>query len=676
MLFLPTMSFLFPQFLFGLAALTIPVVIHLFNFRKTKRIYYSGTQFLKQVKEASTSKLKLKHWLILASRLLFILFLVIAFAQPFIPAKQKGLKSSEVYIYLDNSYSMSGLVSTDYRALDAGISIVNELSDLFPAGTRFKLFTNDFASYSNVYKSGFELSDLTTEIHVSGNIRGFEEVLSRIKTGMLASATPGEIFWISDFQKSTFGPYDPENPDTLYHINIVPLELEHSANLFVDSIFLKNPFTPGNEKIELTVVIKNTGNEDVIDVPIKIFLNDIQTSNAILDIPASARVEQHFDLGFDLQDISKGRISLEDYPVTFDNDFYFTINIGDVINILEIKSSTTATAIEKVYANTKLFNFKTFRFTNVDYSQIAVVDLVILNELEILDPSIRVLLTNYLNTGGTIVLIPPVNPDMDSYSQFITGRSIIFPDSLYQESLAPPDLTNPFYENVFEEVHGIIAMPESTQVLEWGADRNALLSFRNGKPFLSGIITAGNLFVFASPLNDVYSEFQNHAVFVPVMYKIAFGGKKEQARLYYSVNQPIIRIAVDSLAQNTIIKLVEVERELIPAQRISSGSVLLELPSEIIGPGFYDVMAGSKKLGTVAFNLDRRESLPEQYSQDDIQQLFAGKNKITIFNAGDQKDFANTVTKLYKGTPLWKYAIIFALIFLLVEVAFIRLLKP
>lgn len=670
------MSFLYPQFLFGLAALAIPVIIHLFNFRKTRYVYYSGTQFLKQVKEASTSKLKLKHWLILASRLLFIFFLVIVFAQPYIPARQKGLKSSEVYIYLDNSYSMSGLVGTDYRALDAGISYVNELSGLFPAGTRFKLFTNDFASYSNVYKSRAELSDLTTEIHVSGNIRGFEEVLSRIKTGMQASAMSGEIFWISDFQKSTFGPYDTENTDTLHRINIVPLELEAFANLFVDSIFLKNPFTPGNEKIELTVVIKNTGYQEVNDVPIKIFLNDIQTSNATLDVPASARVEQHFDLGFDLQDLNKGRISLEDYPVTFDNDFYFMINIGDKINILEIKSSTMATPIERVYANRKLFNFKTFRFTNVDYSQIGAVDLVVLNELEILDPSIRVLLTHYLDDGGTIVLIPPVNPDMDSYSQLITGRSISIPDSLYQQSLAPPDLTNPFYENVFEEAHGIIAMPQSTQALEWGADRNALLSFRNGNPFLSGIITAGDLFVFAGPLNDEYSEFQNHAVFVPVMYKIAFASKKEVTRLYYSVNQPVIRITVDSLAQNTIIKLVEVERELIPVQRISSGSVLLEPPSEIMGPGFYDVMAGNRKLTTVAFNLDRRESLPEQYSKDEIQQLFAGKNNITIFNAGDEKEFANTVTKLYKGTPLWKYAIIFALIFLLAEVALIRLLKP
>ena len=52
------MTFLYPSFLFGLFALAIPVIIHLFNFRRTKKIYFSNTLFLKKVKEASSSKLK------------------------------------------------------------------------------------------------------------------------------------------------------------------------------------------------------------------------------------------------------------------------------------------------------------------------------------------------------------------------------------------------------------------------------------------------------------------------------------------------------------------------------------------------------------------------------------------------------------------------------------------
>src|SRR5882724_3041402 len=98
------MSFGYPAFLWALLALAIPVIIHLFNFRKTTRIYFSNTKFLKQVKEETTQKRRLKQYLVLASRLLFIFFLVIAFAQPFLPAREQIGKGREVTLYLDNSY--------------------------------------------------------------------------------------------------------------------------------------------------------------------------------------------------------------------------------------------------------------------------------------------------------------------------------------------------------------------------------------------------------------------------------------------------------------------------------------------------------------------------------------------------------------------------------------------
>lgn len=671
------MSFLYPQFLFGLAALSIPIIIHLFNFRKTKRIYYSSTQFLKQVKEASTSNLKLKHLLILLSRLLFIFFLVIAFAQPFIPATQKRGGNIDVHVYLDNSFSMSSLVGIDYKALDVGLTFADELSRIFPVGTRFTFLTNDFASFSNVFKTGVELSDLTTEIDLSGKSRSFNEIWSRLSTGLQKSAITGaEVFWISDFQKSTLGNPDLQSLDSLIRINIFPLEVESTANLFVDSIYLKNPFILGAEKIELTVVIKNTGLEDASDIPMKIFLNEVQTSNATFDVPASSKVEHQFDLGFDLQRLNLGRISIEDYPITFDNDFYFTIDAGDKIKVLEIKSSIEATPVENVYGNEDLFDFRSFRFTNIDYSQIALVDLVILNELEILDPSISTLLINYLAEGGSVVLIPALEPDIASYQGIIRSRNLQPVDSIFMQALTDPDLTNPFFENVFEESKGIISMPQTSQVIEWGQDRTAILSFRNGDPFLSQIRSSGNVYLFAGPLDDRNSGLQNHAVFVPVMYKIAFGSNRSESRLYYSVNQSIIEISIDSLEQNSIIKLVDGDKELIPIQRVFSGSVYLELPSETISPGFFIVEAGSKKITTLAFNLDRNESQLENYRQDEIEEIFSDQDNVAIFNVNDGQGFSSTLRKLYEGTPLWKYAVILALIFLFVEIAFVRLLKP
>src|SRR5690606_28086855 len=125
----------YPQFLFGLLALAIPIIIHLFNFRRTKKIYFSNNLFLRNVKEATTSKLKVKHLLILAARLLFITCLVLTFAQPYIPGEnQNAAENGEnlVYIYLDNSQSMSSEVASNLRGIDLGVNYIEEIIKLYP----------------------------------------------------------------------------------------------------------------------------------------------------------------------------------------------------------------------------------------------------------------------------------------------------------------------------------------------------------------------------------------------------------------------------------------------------------------------------------------------------------------------------------------------------------------
>src|SRR5690606_2488386 len=147
------MSFLYPTFLWALAALSIPVIIHLFNFRRTTRVFFSSTRFLKEVKEVTTAKRRLKHLLILASRLLFIFFLVMTFAQPIIPAREQLSGHRNIILYLDNSLSMSAQFEDKSRALDAATAFAHDIVALFPSDTRYKLITNDFSPFSNTYKT-------------------------------------------------------------------------------------------------------------------------------------------------------------------------------------------------------------------------------------------------------------------------------------------------------------------------------------------------------------------------------------------------------------------------------------------------------------------------------------------------------------------------------------------
>ena len=103
------MKFLYPQFLYALFALAIPIIIHLFNFKKYKVYYFSDISFLKSLKEKTKSQSQLKHFLIFLSRALAFIFIVLAFAQPYIPNQPDKVQVNKhaVSIFIDNSFSMN-----------------------------------------------------------------------------------------------------------------------------------------------------------------------------------------------------------------------------------------------------------------------------------------------------------------------------------------------------------------------------------------------------------------------------------------------------------------------------------------------------------------------------------------------------------------------------------------
>src|SRR5690554_5352452 len=105
------MFFLNPLALIGLAAATIPILIHLFNFRKPRRVDFSSLQFLKELERRAMRRMKLKQWLLLALRTLAIAFLVLTFARPTVESAWASVFGARVEmataVIIDNSQSMT-----------------------------------------------------------------------------------------------------------------------------------------------------------------------------------------------------------------------------------------------------------------------------------------------------------------------------------------------------------------------------------------------------------------------------------------------------------------------------------------------------------------------------------------------------------------------------------------
>lgn len=666
------MTFLYPSFLWALAALSVPVLIHLFNFRKTTRIYFSNTRFLKLVKEVTTAKRRLKHYLILASRLLFLLFLILAFAQPVIPAREQLGNGRSVVLYIDNSQSMSAQLPDKIRGIDAALSFAQNIVELFPPDTRYKVLTNDFAPFSNSFKTKAEALDLLAQLRVSPVSRSMEEIRERLTQD--GSNRSREFFWISDFQQSTTGKI-PTDWDSASRWHLVPITFAPLPNVFLDSAWLDNPFAAGGEKNVLTVRVRNDGKTEIDQLNLKLTINNIQAGTATVSIPPRGVAETNFDLTTGLTGLNKALVSFNDFPVSFDNEFYLALNFTEKINILEIKPTRDATPIERVFGNKQIFNFKSFTASNFNYSLLSQADMVVVNGLDRLDPSLSLSLRNYIHESGTVLLVPGTAPDVESLQQFSgNGLLRVAREKREPEELDRPDFNNPFFENVFEERSVSIAMPRANRLLEWGTDRSAILRFKNDQPFLSRFDQKGVLYLLASPLKQGFTDFYNHALFVPVMYRIAAGSRKNESRLYHTLREDFIAVRVDSLAADESLKLVG-DQEVIPAQRRVSDLAYLEIPKFSITHGFYHVVSNRDTVSLIAFNLDKAESLLDQYSGEALKaQMGNGKN-ISIFEAGSTEAFSNEIKARYLGKPLWKYAIMIALFFLLTEVLLIRFLK-
>jgi hypothetical protein len=193
------MSFLRPEFLWGLGALAIPVLVHLFSFRRTRKVFFSNTRFISQITEETSAKRKIKQWLILSARMLCLLFLVLAFAQPFLPAEKQHRAGKPVLLYVDNSFSLT-IQNGNATLLEQAIGYAQNLVKAFPSDTRFVFFTNNSDSWSNKPRTAQEVTEYLTQVKPTLQTKHFSTLLEKHNQWLDTDA----FFVLSDFQSTQF----------------------------------------------------------------------------------------------------------------------------------------------------------------------------------------------------------------------------------------------------------------------------------------------------------------------------------------------------------------------------------------------------------------------------------------------------------------------------------------
>lgn len=684
------MNFLYPSFLWGLFAVAIPIFIHLFDLQRPRKVAFTNVKFLKSVKENTNRQLKLKHYLVLLSRILFIIFLVLAFAQPYIDKDNShSNETAHVGIYLDNSYSMQNEIAQK-PLLSSAIENIERIVSLFPPDTRYYFLDNNFRGKDQYATNGERLLDRLTEIEFSPNYRKAKNVFER-QIANISNKTSSEnkhLFYISDFQKSTIGNTGAVEPDTTFKVNMLPVTNRKVSNVYIDSIWLSNPFIKPNDNNELNIKVANSGNASVNNLKVKFVIDDNQISSASVNAQPNTSVTTRMNFSISGKGYKQCRLELEDYPVTFDNTYYFTLQVAPEIKIHTI-GAVTDKVLQNVYANETIFDVTQSTFGNVTINKLESADVVIVEGIDKLDPSFWDNLHDFVKAGGHLLLFPSEKPETEKLREFSGNLKLpqinmseeaANPDSLMNEKygLQPPDKANPFFTNIFNEVDEKMNMPNSIPVISWTGGGTDILSFKTGRPFISNFgFQKGSIYLCSTPLSKNYTNFYKHSLFVPVMYKIAILSSSQNQQLAYSFQDKNISAEIENIFADKVYTLKNKESKFIPPQNIRGNQLIFEVPRNKMKAGFYELVSNENEqnIKTLAFNYGEKESLLEFYKRETLASGIGSRKNVQIFDGTDSASFANEYTAASISLNLWKHCLILSLVFLLAEILLLRLWK-
>jgi len=680
------MTFVYPSFLWALLAIAIPIIIHFFNFRTHKTVYFSNVAFLQNIEQETKSRNRLKDLLVLLMRILTITALVLAFAKPVKYTQNQIVTDncgSNFGIYLDNSFSMTAS-NGDGANIDFAKSKTSDILSAFEQNSKYLFITNEIASEQQHFYIKDIAQNFISQTTVSPIFRQTSFVLDKFNS-LFNTLTPdctNNLFIISDFQKNTF---DPENfiVDTNTNVILLPVIPYETSNLFIDSVWFLSPYHLSNSNDSLVVKIKNNSDIDFSNQQIKLFINDTLKTLSTFNISANEELDlklifTNTELGF-----IRAKVSINDYPITYDNEMFFNYYIAPKIKVLLVEG-TQQPHLREFYADDKYFDLKVVDLQSIQISEISDFQSIILASVDNLRSGLINELKNYTENGGILTIIPSLNADLSNLN--IALASFDLPQFANVDTVnyfaKYINLQNKIYKNAFENIRQNSDFPQIYfhYKFKQSAFNNfeVLLKLENDGEFLiEKEIGEGSVYLFTSEMLENFGNFMLNPVSVPTFYNIPVF-KKDNNQIYQTIGSTR-NIQINNLQNFEVIKFKNINTgfEFFPqVTKLSQNDFKINLNDFNAEAGNYQILNIDEQIGQLSINYTRKEADLEYYNiaeLEDIIRKYNLKNWQITDKAGDI--LKNELQTNLKGKNFWKVFIILALFFILIEILLIRLLK-
>ncbi|SDH50690.1 BatA domain-containing protein [Winogradskyella thalassocola] len=641
------MQFKNPELLYALFLLVVPILIHLFQLRRFQKVEFTNVKFLKSVKLQTRKSSQLKKWITLLTRMLLLACVIIAFAQPFIPNTEDFNDTQETVIYLDNSFSMQANGRNGTLLNETIQDIINTL----PEDESISLFTNN-KTYRNTTVKALK-NDLIQLTHSPTQLNYDAAYLKGKQLFSNQGGATKNLVLVSDFQQK-------ENllnfeTDSTIQLKLVQPKSTLVSNISIDSIFVSNTTA---ETLDLIVKLSNES-KPIDNVTISLFNDDVLLTKSAIDIDKEA--EATFTIPNNK--VLNGKLMIDDAGLQYDNTFYFNVNSKPKIKVLAINESADDSFLNRIYTDDE-FDYKSFKLNTLNFNLIPNQNLIILNELNTISNALKTALVAFKNDGGKLVIIPSNEIDLETYNQIFSDLNInaLGNQNTNEKRITSINYDHPLLANAFYSKVTNFQYPKIEKSYRFSSNSNAILSYEDGSPFLVGNT---NAYAFSSALNSENSNFKNSQLIIPVLYNMGLQSLK-LSKLYYTIGQPNTIAIQTAIGQDDILTLDLEETSVIPLQKTYSKSVVLETEDFPNTAGILHVKNKETILQNLSFNYNRVESNLSYY---DLSTL----NNATVDHSLETT--INTIKSSTNVNALWKWFVIFALAFLIVEMLLLKYLK-
>ena len=642
------MQFKHPEILYFLLLLVIPILVHLFQLRRFKKEYFTNVRFLKELSIQTRKSSKIKKWLLLITRMLLLAAIIIAFAQPFFQAKDKKNATNEMYIVLDNSFSMQAKGKKGELLKRA----VQELLENTPEKQTFSLITNSETFWNTDIKS---IQKEVQYLTYSALPFQLESAMAKIKS----RKTPfnKDIIIITDAvgleQKQL------KSIDSNFNTYFINPEAEQKNNISIDSVFIQQNL---NDFYEIGVKLTSYG-EQKNAIPIALYNENKLIAKTLVKFETQ---ENTINFTIPKKDFN-GYVSINDASLSYDNTFYFSISKPEKTNVISIGKVEKSSFLSRIYTISE-FNYSNSTIETLDYNAIEKQDVIVLNEVEKIPQALETNLKSFVEKGGNLVVIPSNENTTSDLNRFLGTFGKIQFSALQNANklITKIAFQHPLFQSVFEKKIVNFQYPNTKQSFGIISANPPVLSFEDQSVFLTALqnqISA--VYVFSAPINKVNSNFQNSPLIVPIFYNMAQNAQKTGVNaITIGENQPFL--VATNLSKDEIINVKNASEKFIPIQQILNNKVKLLFNDYPTVAGNFGVYKQDDFVRNISFNYNRSEG----------NLALANSNLLSDFKVVNSVDIVfNSLLSDRSNNEIWKLFVLLTLLFLALEVIIQKFVK-